>query len=87
MAIQALNLLASIFEPHMPSFSAKVYEQLALKRTAEHEVLYKTIKANPQTILTLIKGGHVCGDPKPIFREIKEEEAEMWKQQFSGVKA
>ena len=37
--IQSLYLLATIIEPFMPSFSAKVYEQLAVKRDTRHETL------------------------------------------------
>jgi len=32
-ACQAMQVLASMLEPFMPSFSAKVYEQMNLKRT------------------------------------------------------
>jgi methionyl-tRNA synthetase len=39
-AIQVLFMLASMFEPFMPSFSAKVYQQMLVTRTPEHEVLY-----------------------------------------------
>ena len=39
--LNALYLLCVILEPFMPSFSAKVYEQLAIKRTIEHETAIK----------------------------------------------
>jgi hypothetical protein len=32
----------------------------------------------------LVTGGHVIGNPEPIFREIKESEAEGWKKKFGG---
>jgi len=38
-ALNALFLLCVILEPFIPSFSAKVYEQLAIKRELKHETL------------------------------------------------
>ena len=38
-ALNALFLLCVMLEPFMPSFSAKVYEQLAIKRELKHETL------------------------------------------------
>lgn len=37
VAMNALMLICIIFEPFMPSFSAKVYEQMAVIRVIEHE--------------------------------------------------
>lgn len=57
-ALQAMNLLAAQMEPFMPSFSAKVYEQMALKRTLRHETLYEYLSGHPERIQTLIPAGH-----------------------------
>lgn len=85
-AIQAMSLLCSMLEPFMPSFSAKVYEQMNLTRTQVHEKLFEHIKGHPERILTLIPDGHKIGDPQPIFREISNEEMEKWKVRFGGEK-
>jgi methionyl-tRNA synthetase len=37
VALNALVMLCIILEPFMPSFSAKVYEQMAIKRELKHE--------------------------------------------------
>ena len=80
--IQAMQLLAGMLEPFMPSFSAKVYEQMAIKRTLMHETLYEFLKQDSQRIEVLVPAGHQIGDPQPIFREISNEEMEKWKKQF-----
>ena len=84
ITIQAMMLLASMFEPYMPSFSAKIYEQMSLKRTETHEILYKHLKDSPERIPTLIPAGHEIGEPAPIFRMITDEEMNTWKEQFGG---
>jgi hypothetical protein len=33
-----------------------------------------------------VSEGHVIGTPEPIFREIKEAEAEVWRKKFGGDK-
>ena len=73
-AIQALSLLAGLFEPFMPSFSAKVYAQMNTPRTKAHETLYKDLKGHPERIFTLVAANHVIGEPRPIFQEISEEQ-------------
>ena len=45
--INALYMLCVLLEPFMPSFSAKVYEQLAIKRTIEHETIIGQFRADP----------------------------------------
>jgi len=87
MAAQALNLLCAQLEPFMPSFSAKIYEQLNLARTELHAKLYEHIKDHPERIRNLIPAGHQIGTPAPIFKEITPEQAAGWKAQFGGVKA
>jgi len=55
----------------MPSFSAKVYEQLGVtQRTAEHEVMLSILSRDPTVIRSLVRGGHSLGTPEPIFRKI-----------------
>ena len=68
----------------MPSFSAKVYEQMRLlnekgERTERDEKLLAWIKGHPERIAELINAGHQIGEPAPIFREIQAEEVEKWR--------
>lgn len=85
-AVQALYLLAALQEPFMPSFSAKIYDQLNVKRTEQHECLYEHFKANPKMFDTLVPANHQIGTPMPIFKEIPQEKMEEWKAQFAGKK-
>lgn len=81
-----MNLLAAQMEPFMPSFSAKVYEQMALKRTATHEKFFEFIAGHPERIQALIPAGHQIGSPAPIFSEISQEQMQAWKVKYGGVK-
>lgn len=85
-ALNALVFLCVILEPFIPSFSAKVYEQMAIKRELKHETLIEAVLKDNKAILSLVSGGHVIGNPEPIFREIKEAEAEVWRKKFGGDK-
>ena len=64
----------------MPSFSAKVYSQMDIKRESDHEIIYSLIKDNKDKIYNLVKSGHQIGEPRPIFREISDEEMLNWKK-------
>lgn len=88
-AVNALRLLACMLEPFIPSFSAKVYEQMNLlnakgERTERDEKLLEYIKGHPERIVDLVPAGHQIGEPQPIFREIFPEEVEKWKKAFGG---
>jgi len=41
---------------------------------------------DPKSFFGLVQAGHIIGTPEPIFREIKESEAEAWRKQFGGDK-
>ncbi len=85
-AINALYGLCVLLEPFMPSFSAKVYEQLGMgERINGHEVLLQTLSRDPTTLRRLVPANQPIGNPEPIFREIKPEEAVQWKEKFSGA--
>lgn len=83
-ALNALFTLCVILEPFMPSFSAKVYEQLNVKRELRHETMLESLKQDKNLIRSQVPGEHTIGTPEPIFREIKPEEADQWKAAFSG---
>ena len=83
-AINALYFLCAILEPFIPSFSAKVYEQMAVTRIPRHETILQEVKNNFEAITTILPAGHTIGTPEPIFREIKEAEGVAWKKQFGG---
>ena len=84
-ALNALFGLCVLLEPFIPSFSAKVYEQLGIERTAKHETILYQLSRDPTLLRSFVPAGHSIGTPEPIFREIKMEEAEIMKQKFSGA--
>jgi len=59
---------------------------MAIKRELKHENLIETVLNDNSAILSLVSGGHIIGNPEPIFREIKEAEGEVWRKQFGGDK-
>jgi len=83
-AINALYMLCVLLEPFMPSFSAKVYEQLAIKRTLAHETIIGQFKVDSSIQLKLVPSGHKIGKVGPIFKEIPSSDADKWKAQFGG---
>lgn len=83
-ALNALFVLCVLLEPFMPSFSAKVYEQLNIERTARHERLLFELSRDPTAMRSLVPMGHTIGTPEPIFREIKPEECADFLKRFSG---
>jgi len=85
-AIQTMQFLAALLEPFMPSFSAKVYEQMNIKRTETHEIIYDYIKGHPERLNELVPAGHQIGDPQPIFREISDEEMNKFRSEFGESK-
>lgn len=73
--VNIIRFLSVIFEPFMPSLSAKINFLLGLEtRTAKDEQLLKHIVQvdDPITsILNLLPGGHPINEPIPIFRKSK----------------
>jgi hypothetical protein len=59
---------------------------MAVKRELKHETAIESLLRDPNSILQLIEAGHVIGTPEPIFREIKEAEADLWRKKFGGDK-
>jgi hypothetical protein len=57
---------------------------MAIKRQLKHETAIKTLLNDQKSFFSLVDAGHEIGTPQPIFREIKEAEAEVWKKQFGG---
>lgn len=80
-----LYVLCAMLEPFMPSFSAKVYDQMAIKREAKHENFLELLQKDFEgTMLSVVPAGHVIGNPEPIFRKIEPEEGDNWKKRFGG---
>ncbi|XP_019158384.1 PREDICTED: methionine--tRNA ligase, cytoplasmic [Ipomoea nil] len=80
-------LLACLLEPFMPSFSREVFKQLNLPESRlslsdENGDIERAKK--PWDILP---AGHKIGTPVPLFKELKDEEVEMYREKFAGSQA
>ena len=89
-----LRLLGALAEPFMPSFSAKLYEIMNIKYEGDAlkilGIVDKFLEKNPNdeigflTKTNLIKEGQSINNPKPLFREISQQEMENFKERFKG---
>ena len=55
-----------------------------VKRTDREEHLYEFIKDHPERITQLVTSGHKIGEPKPIFREISNDEVKQLREKYGG---
>ncbi|CAA6653607.1 unnamed protein product [Spirodela intermedia] len=81
-------LLATLLEPFMPSFSVEVLKQLNLyggDQLSFSDENGDILQAkNPWNI---IPSGHKIGTPQPLFKELKDEEVEFFREKFAGSQA
>ena len=89
-----LRFIGALAEPFMPSFSAKLYEIMNVKYEGDSlkmiGIINDFIEKNPSdAILFLIKTklieeGQTINKPKPLFKEISQEENNAFKERFKG---
>ena len=83
-----IKLMAIMFEPFMPGFSAKLYYFLGFtERTLEDETSIEKVlgfKTNDQ-LLDLIPRGLTMNQPIPIFERI--DKVDHWRTMFQGIKS
>ncbi|KMZ68773.1 Methionine--tRNA ligase [Zostera marina] len=81
-------ILAALLEPFMPSFSAEVTKQLNLSPGAKFSLINEKgeliLGKQPWNILPC---GHKIGTPEPLFKELKDEEIEFFREKFAGSQA
>lgn len=74
-AVNLIYILSTLIEPFMPATAAQILSQLnAPQRTV------------PETFSVDILPGHTIGKPAHLFKPIKEEMADIWRQKFAGKK-
>ncbi|KAL6527950.1 hypothetical protein OROHE_014900 [Orobanche hederae] len=81
-------LLACLLEPFMPSFSLEVLKQLNLpldKQISLSEEKSDIEKAKRPW--EFLPAGHKIGTPAPLFKELKDEEVEFYREKFAGSQA
>ncbi|PWA40939.1 methionine--tRNA ligase [Artemisia annua] len=85
-SVGVVYLLACLLEPFMPSFSIEVLKQLnmPLQLSLSDE---KGDVAKAKTPWEIIPVGHKIGTPVPLFKELKDEEVEFFRNKFAGSQA
>ncbi|KAG6574842.1 Methionine--tRNA ligase, cytoplasmic, partial [Cucurbita argyrosperma subsp. sororia] len=83
-----VHLLACLLEPFMPSFSDEVFRQLDLPLERRISLCEEKgdIERAKQPWKTL-PSGHKIGTPQPLFKELKDEEVELYRDKFAGSQA
>ncbi|KFK24871.1 hypothetical protein AALP_AA8G035800 [Arabis alpina] len=76
-----VHLLAQLLEPFMPSFSREVFKQLDLP---PHFSLSDDSGDKPWENLP---PSHKIGTPQPVFKELKDEEVQQYREKFAGSQA
>ncbi|CAJ1934060.1 unnamed protein product [Sphenostylis stenocarpa] len=87
-AVGIVYLLACLLEPFIPSFTHEVFNQLNLP--AEIHVSLCDDKGDVDRVKIpwdIISSGHKIGTPKPLFKELKDEEVEFYRNKFAGSQA
>mmetsp|Transcript_55925 Transcript_55925/g.63837 ORF Transcript_55925/g.63837 Transcript_55925/m.63837 type:complete len:769 (+) Transcript_55925:91-2397(+) len=83
-----LRLVAGMLEPFIPSFSAKVYEQMGIQRTKEEELFLARLadpKNDYKAITRVVKEGTKLSQIiAPIFRGIGDEEVALLRDTYKG---
>lgn len=85
-----IRFLSALFEPFMPSLSAKINFVLGQEvRTPRDEKILEFISSHTDGIsgiLSLVPGGQIINEPVPIFSKLENEQIENFKTQFAGKK-
>eukprot|EP00262_Sarcandra_glabra_P020925 TRINITY_DN8529_c0_g2_i2.p1 TRINITY_DN8529_c0_g2~~TRINITY_DN8529_c0_g2_i2.p1 ORF type:complete len:812 (+),score=137.57 TRINITY_DN8529_c0_g2_i2:37-2436(+) len=87
-SVGLVYLLASLLEPFMPSFSVEVLKQLNLP--PETQLSFCDEKGDVDKARKpwdVIPAGHKIGTPEPLFKELKDEEVEFFREKFAGSQA
>ncbi|KRX09065.1 Aminoacyl-tRNA synthetase, class 1a, anticodon-binding [Pseudocohnilembus persalinus] len=86
-----LRFLSLVFEPYLPSLSAKINFLLGFEeRTERDEFLIKELAQaqDPvKAILSLVKPNQQINQPVGLFKELTQEEIEGFKAKFGGQQA
>ncbi|XP_058757491.1 methionine--tRNA ligase, cytoplasmic-like [Vicia villosa] len=80
-------LLACLLEPFMPSFTLEVFKQLNLSVETHLSLSDDKDVDRVRRPWDILSAGHKIGTPKPLFKELKDEELEFYKNKFAGSQA
>jgi len=81
-----IRFLSAVFEPFIPSFSAKINYVLGkAERTEQDEVLLEgALNGGAAFLLNLIPKGQVLNKPVPLFELITPEDVQEYRSKFGG---
>ena len=89
-----LRFIGALAEPFIPSFSAKLYELMNIKYEGDSlkilGIINEFIEKNPDEAMfflvkiKLVEEGQAINKPKPLFKEISNEENNAFKERFKG---
>jgi methionyl-tRNA synthetase len=81
-----IRLMAGMFEPFMPGFSAKLYFFLGMSdRSAADELLFEVVMGfgeDWERLLGLVPSGRTMNEPIPIFERV--DNAASYRDLFGG---
>ncbi|KAI3889728.1 hypothetical protein MKX03_007750 [Papaver bracteatum] len=87
-SVGLVYILAALLEPFMPSISVEVVKQLNLP--SEIPLLLSDENGDidrARRPWEIVPSGHKIGTPKPLFKELKDEEVKFFKEKFAGSQA
>ncbi|KAK4717080.1 hypothetical protein R3W88_015418 [Solanum pinnatisectum] len=81
-------LLACLLEPFIPSFSREVLKQLNMPPETQFSLSDEGGDIeNSRRPWDILPAGHKIGTPAPLFKELKDEEVEFYRNKFAGSQA
>ncbi|KAK9287301.1 hypothetical protein L1049_015714 [Liquidambar formosana] len=81
-------LLACLLEPFMPSFSLEVLKQLNFPPETQVSLCEENGDIDrAKRPWEFLPNGHKIGTPEPLFKELKDEEVEFFREKFAGSQA
>ncbi|XP_058097366.1 probable methionine--tRNA ligase [Magnolia sinica] len=87
-SVGLVYLLASLLEPFMPSFSIAVLKQLNLSPETQLSICdEKGDIDRARRPWEILPSGHKIGTPEPLFKEMKDETVEFFREKFAGSQA
>ncbi|KAF4370288.1 hypothetical protein G4B88_012972 [Cannabis sativa] len=88
-SVGLVYLLSCLLQPFMPSFSLKVLKQLGISH--ENQLSLSNEDGNVAERFRkpweLVPAGHKIGTPEPLFKELKDEDVELFRKKFAGNQA
>ncbi|WCJ33171.1 Methionine--tRNA ligase cytoplasmic [Euphorbia peplus] len=86
-SVGLVYLLACLLEPFMPSFSVEVFKQLNMSLEQASICDDKGDIDRAKRPWEFVPPSHKIGTPKPLFKELKDEEVDFFRTKFAGSQA